>query len=92
MQDKTTPLEGCHEWAGSANCAVFLHLLMFEKTTGIFLAVKWLRLHNSTAGGTGFNFWWGKFCMPCSATSKIIIIIINKTKKHYLIFILFPKP
>lgn len=52
MQDKTTPLEGCHE-AGSANCAVCLHLFMFEKTTGIFLAVKWLRLHTSTAGGTG---------------------------------------
>lgn len=81
IQDKTTPLEGCHE-AGLANCALCLYLLITEKTTGVFLAVQWLTLHTSTTGGTG-QFLVGKVlhAMQCC-----------KKKKNYLIFILFPEP
>ena len=90
IQDKTTPLEGCHE-AGLANCALCLHLLISEKTTGIFLAVKWLTLHTSTARGTG-QFLVGKVlhAMQCCKQKKKK----KKNKKKYiynLIFILFPE-
>ena len=83
IQDKTTPLEGCHE-AGLANCALCLHLLISEKTTGIFLAVKWLTLHTFTTGGTG-QFLVGKVlhAMQCCKKKKKLfdIYFVSRTLK-----------
>ena len=44
-----------------------------EEDTGTSLAVQWLRLHTSTAGGMGSIPGQGRSCMPCSQKKKKIL-------------------